>query len=77
MAGKPSANWFVSLTRATSAASSALWATTNASRFSLPISSSPSISSVTLTGTPPWACQAVSASTWAQTCPLSSTAPRA
>jgi len=50
---------------------------TKRSRFSLPISSSPSMSMVRLIGSPPDSCQTVMASTLAQTCPLSSTAPRA
>ena len=53
MAGTPRANWSVSLMTATSARSSSRCSWTNCSRLSEPISSSPSISIVTLTGSPP------------------------
>ena len=68
----------VSLTTITSAASRSFHARRNAARFSLPTSSSPSITSLMLTGSLPFTakCAAI-AERCMYTWPLSSQAPRA
>jgi hypothetical protein len=67
-----------SLITTTSAASRSWWAAMASARFSLPISSSPSIRNLTLRGSSPSAASRASAPlTWANAWPLSSLAPRA
>ena len=78
MLGTPGANSDVSLTRTTSAARSSLWASMNGARWTEPLSSSPSIIILMLTGrsAPPWR-YASSALTCMNACPLSSAEPLA
>jgi len=78
MAGVSMSHMPVSEITATSAASSRRLAIRNGSRLGLPTSSSPSSSTVTRAGRlPVTACQARNAASQVDTCPLSSTAPRA
>ena len=78
MDGTPRSNIGESEMTTTSAASSSLWSRTNASRFTLPISSSPSSTNRMLTGSFPVSRrQASTALKCMNTCPLSSAAPRA
>ena len=78
MAGTPRANWLVSQTTATSAFSSAVWVLdelfeVDGADFFFAFDEEREVDAAA----PPAACQARRASTWHQTWPLSSTAPRA
>ncbi|CDN43570.1 hypothetical protein BN871_DE_00130 [Paenibacillus sp. P22] len=77
MAGRPRSSREVSDTRTASHASLFLWVSRNGGRLMLPISSSPSMQSLTLTGSVPSCLRIASiALIWMNVWPLSSVVPR-